>query len=63
MEAAARQALGAYYTPTALAEPLARWALRQAGDTVFDPSCGDGVHVTGADFESAVDKRSANWPP
>jgi len=46
VEAAARQALGAYYTPTALAEPLARWALRQAGDTVFDPSCGDGAFLT-----------------
>ncbi|HVE39237.1 MAG TPA: N-6 DNA methylase [Planctomycetota bacterium] len=46
MEAAARQALGAYYTPTALAEPLARWALRQAGDTVLDPSCGDGAFLT-----------------
>jgi tRNA1(Val) A37 N6-methylase TrmN6 len=46
VEAAARQALGAYYTPTALAEPLARWALRDAADTVFDPSCGDGAFLT-----------------
>jgi len=40
------QALGAYYTPTVLAEPLARWAVREAGDTIFDPSCGEGVFLT-----------------
>lgn len=40
------RALGAFYTPAALAEPLARWAVRGAGDTIFDPSCGDGVFLT-----------------
>lgn len=44
MEAA--QALGAYYTPAVLAEPLARWAVREQTDTVFDPSCGEGAFLT-----------------
>src|SRR6185295_2562302 len=43
---AAAQARGAYYTPAVLAEPLARWAVRQATDTVFDPSCGEGAFLT-----------------
>ena len=40
------RALGAYYTPAVLAEPLARWAVRGAADTVFDPSCGEGAFLT-----------------
>jgi len=40
------RALGAYYTPAVLAEPLARWAVREAKDTVFDPSCGEGAFLT-----------------
>lgn len=37
--------LGAYYTPALLARPLCRWAIRRAGDTVLDPSCGDGAFL------------------
>ena len=40
------RALGAYYTPAVLAEPLARWAVRDGSDTVFDPSCGEGAFLT-----------------
>jgi tRNA1(Val) A37 N6-methylase TrmN6 len=40
------RALGAYYTPAALAEPLARWAVREKTDSVFDPSCGEGAFLT-----------------
>ncbi len=42
------RALGAYYTPAHLAEPLCRWALRRCGDSVFDPSCGDGAFLVRA---------------
>ncbi len=45
------RALGAYYTPARLAEPLCRWALRGPSDAVFDPSCGEGAFLT-----SAVDR-------
>lgn len=45
MEAAAHTR-GAYYTPAVLAQPLSRWAVRNAGDTVFDPSCGEGAFLT-----------------
>jgi SAM-dependent methyltransferase len=44
VEAAAR-ALGAYYTPDDLADPVCRWALRSPADTVFDPSCGEGAFL------------------
>ncbi|HZE97878.1 MAG TPA: N-6 DNA methylase [Planctomycetota bacterium] len=42
----AAHSLGAYYTPAVLAEPLARWAVREPGDRVFDPSCGEGAFLT-----------------
>jgi tRNA1(Val) A37 N6-methylase TrmN6 len=42
----AAEALGAYYTPAALAEPLARWAVRNPTDTILDPSCGEGAFLT-----------------
>jgi adenine-specific DNA-methyltransferase len=45
VESAAR-ALGAYYTPVRLATPLCRWAVRDPGDTLFDPSCGEGAFLT-----------------
>ena len=38
----AAQALGAYYTPAALAEPMARWAVRNPGDTILDLSL---IHI------------------
>lgn len=41
----AARALGAYYTPAALAEPLVAWAVRSAGDAVLDPSCGEGAFL------------------
>jgi tRNA1(Val) A37 N6-methylase TrmN6 len=42
------RALGAYYTPARLAEPLCLWAVRGPADTVFDPSCGEGAFLTAA---------------
>jgi tRNA1(Val) A37 N6-methylase TrmN6 len=44
----AARALGAYYTPDALAEPLCRWAIRRPGDRVLDPSCGEGAFLVRA---------------
>ncbi len=46
MEAA--RSLGAFYTPARLAEPLCRWAVREATDTILDPSCGEGAFLTRA---------------
>jgi tRNA1(Val) A37 N6-methylase TrmN6 len=42
------RALGAWYTPAPLAEPLTRWAVRSPDDSVFDPSCGDGAFLAAA---------------
>jgi adenine-specific DNA-methyltransferase len=33
---------GGYYTPTSIANWLAKWGVRTATDTVLEPSCGDG---------------------
>ena len=37
--------LGAYYTPEAVAGALVRWAVRDAADSLLDPSSGDGRFV------------------
>lgn len=42
------RALGAWYTPAPLAGELVRWAVRSAGDSVLDPSCGDGAFLVPA---------------
>lgn len=40
-----RKSAGAYYTPSALASWMCRWAVRKSGETVLDPACGDGVFL------------------
>lgn len=42
---AERRALGRYDTPRPLAQALADWAIRDARETVLEPSCGGGVIV------------------
>ncbi len=37
--------LGAYFTPEAVADSLVRWAVRDPGDILIDPSSGDGRFV------------------
>jgi adenine-specific DNA methylase len=39
---------GGYYTPLELAEWLCNWAIQHGSDTVFEPSCGDGVFLRAA---------------
>lgn len=39
---------GGYYTPSALADYLCRWAIRNPSDHVLEPSCGDGSFVSSA---------------
>lgn len=38
---------GAYYTPESVVRSLLRWAVRDPGDRLLDPSCGDGRFVAG----------------
>ncbi|MFO1150982.1 MAG: N-6 DNA methylase [Alsobacter sp.] len=45
---AVRKARGAFFTPPILADYIARWAIRRAGDTVFEPSCGDAAFLVPA---------------
>lgn len=42
---AVQKHLGAFYTSPAIAEVLVRWALRNQGDRVLDPACGEGVFL------------------
>lgn len=39
---------GGYYTPEPVAAWMCRWAIRDAGETVLEPSCGDGVFLAAA---------------
>jgi len=39
----ARKARGAFFTPAPICEFIAEWAIRDAADTVMEPSCGDGA--------------------
>jgi adenine-specific DNA-methyltransferase len=43
-----QKALGAFYTDEPVAQHLVRWALRNASDTVLDPSSGGGVFLYAA---------------
>jgi len=49
------KSLGAYYTNPLVARYLVRWAIRNAADTVLDPSFGEGVFL-----EAALDVLSAS---
>ncbi len=42
------RALGAYYTPVELSDPVSRWAIREPGDTVLDPASGEGSFLVRA---------------
>lgn len=63
---------GGYYTPSDIADFIINWAVRSPGDTIMEPSCGDGsflaaiqkknaepANVTGVELDSAeADKAS-----
>ncbi len=47
--AANRKSRGAFFTPTAIADHLVAWAVRDdPATTVLDPTCGDGVFLLSA---------------
>lgn len=50
---ARRRALGAYYTPTDAAHFLASWLLRRNGETILEPSFGDGIFIGAVNDEAA----------
>lgn len=43
-----RKARGAFFTPPELASFLGHWAIRRAGDRVFEPSCGEAAFLLAA---------------
>lgn len=40
-----QKAFGAFYTDQLVAETLVRWAITKPGQSVLDPSCGEGVFL------------------
>lgn len=43
-----RKARGAFFTPPAIADFLARWAIKDPGARVMDPTCGEAVFLQAA---------------
>src|SRR5689334_20652003 len=43
-----RKARGAFFTPPAIADFLADWAIRRPTDTVYEPSCGEAAFLSAA---------------
>lgn len=48
-----RKAYGAFYTPKDAAHYMASWAMRSEGDTILEPSIGDGSFVAAANDVAA----------
>lgn len=40
-----RKQLGAFYTPSQVAQVLVDWAIRSPNDRVLDPACGEGIFL------------------
>jgi adenine-specific DNA-methyltransferase len=43
-----RKARGAFFTPPELCDYIAEWAIRDASDVVFEPSCGEAAFMLAA---------------
>lgn len=43
-----RKARGAFFTPPAIADFLSKWAIREPGARVMDPTCGEAVFLLAA---------------
>jgi hypothetical protein len=43
-----RKARGAFFTPAGVCDYLAKWAIHQSDDRVFEPSCGEAAFLTSA---------------
>lgn len=54
-----KKARGAFFTPPALADFLANWAVRTSGDRVLDPSCGEAALLLAAGRRLRVLGRKA----
>ena len=55
-----RKSAGAYFTPEPVARTLVRWAVRHDGDTVLDPSCGDGRFISLHGNSTGIEREGAS---
>lgn len=51
---------GGYYTSSELARWLCAWAIRDAGELVLEPSCGDGAFLEAASLR--LEELGAHGP-
>ena len=54
------KALGAYFTPEAVADSLVRWVVRRPTDLLLDPSSGDGRFIERHSNSVGVERDSAS---
>jgi len=60
---------GAYYTPNGVAAALVAWTVREAGDRLLDPACGDGQflachsHATGIEQDPVAARQAQARAP
>lgn len=59
-DASQRKARGAFFTPPRIAHYITEWAVRDATDTVLEPSCGEAAFLTQA--VSRLRALGANQP-
>lgn len=62
IQRAERRARGAYYTPGDAAHFMAKWLVRQGGETYLEPSLGDGAFIEAvADITMAAGLDRPRW--
>lgn len=61
--AASRKARGAFFTPEEIARFITRWAVRDPGDTVMEPSAGDAAFLVEAVQRLRQLRGAADDPP
>jgi adenine-specific DNA-methyltransferase len=57
-----QEAARAYYTPDPLVGALLRWAIRQSGDRMLNPSCGGGQLSVGHCTRVGIEQDGATAP-
>ena len=60
MSTEARKRRGAYFTPEHAVAALVRWAVRESGDCMLDPSCGDGRFLSLHENSVGVEQDAAS---
>jgi hypothetical protein len=60
MDMSRRKLTGSYFTPEALAEALACWAVVRDSDRLLDPACGDGRFIAAHSNSVGIEQEPAS---